>query len=158
MFPRCIVHHFFAGSKMCWRCWMINLLWDYLEGVPGAVTLNFKGSLRFLNCLYWYHNSVLALLPRPDANMTGRPRKGNHGVGFFWGGTQWMELFAHRDTVPTLYPNTCSLSWRVHARTSAGPPSHYRSDVSLFLSLAHQTQAAGSRRRKRHGGSAYFSK
>lgn len=38
---------------------MIYFLWDYLEGVPGAVTLDWKASLRFLNFLV----AILILLP-----------------------------------------------------------------------------------------------
>lgn len=96
---------------MCWHCWMINFLWDYSEGVPGAVTLNCKASLRFLNCLV----GILILLWH--FFMRGWPSKGNQGVeelprGYSGrvDGALCTDIFTHKKKqtkekiAPTLYP------------------------------------------------------
>lgn len=96
MFPRCIVHHF-AGSKMCWHCWMINFLWDYLEEVPGAVTLNFKGLLWFLNCLVGIIILFWHFFKGSTLTWEGGPEKATRGWrGFFGVLSGWSTL--HTET------------------------------------------------------------
>lgn len=141
---------------------MINFLWDYLEGVPGAVTLNCNALLRFLNCLVGIFILLWHFCQGSPPTWEGGPVKATKVWWGFFGVLRqsgWISLHTHTYThtnkiVPTLYPNTCSWRWCVRACTSAGPPSHHRSDVSLFLSLAHQTQATGPSRRKSQNGSA----